>query len=151
MTYLDAVIQGNAEIPDFQSVKMQFPVNVREPDEVLLRRFMVELDKVRKQPYSPEGSGICQGIAKQKSKFKLLGLMEGLGKLHWLRVLDWIDLTLWSKLSGVTLEAQYLGDIFWPDEDIDRRYRLSTRTRPLACQLMGQSVIYSLLRVNGKV
>ncbi|QLQ32092.1 MAG: hypothetical protein HZT40_11385 [Candidatus Thiothrix singaporensis] len=35
-----------------------------------------------------------------------------MGKLHWLRVLDWIDLTLWSKLSGVTLEAQYLGDIF---------------------------------------
>lgn len=149
MEYLDAMIQGDAEIPNFQMVKMQLPIDVSEPDTVLLQRFMAELDKLRKQPFSPEGSGICQKIAKQKSKFKLLGLMEGLGKLHQLKVLDWIDLSLWSKLSGVRLEAQYLGDIFWPYEDVDRRYRLSTRTRPLACQLMGQSVIFSLLKVRG--
>lgn len=150
MEYLNAVIQGDAEIPNFQMVKMQLPIDVSEPDTVLLQRFMAELDKLRKQPFSPEGSGICQQIAKQKSKFKLLGLMEGLGKLHQLKVLDWIDLSLWSKLSGVRLEAQFLGDIFWPYEDVDRRYRLSTRTRPLACQLMGQSVIFSLLQVKGE-
>ena len=74
--------------------------------------------------------------------------MDSLGKLHQLRVLDWIDLALWSRLTGVTFEATYLGDIFWCDEDIDRRYRLVTRTRPLACQLIAKSVIYRLLQVN---
>lgn len=146
--YLSNLIQGNAEIPDLQSVRIQLPIDVREPDGVLFQRFKQELDKARKQPYSPDGSGICQQIAKQKSKFKLLGLMEGLGKLHRLKVLDWIDLSLWSKLSGVRLEAQFLGDVFWPDEDVDRRYRLVTRTRPLACQLMGQSVIYNLMQMK---
>jgi hypothetical protein len=49
-----------------------------------------------------------------------------------------------------SLETQYLGDIFWPNEEIDRRYRLVTSTRPMACQLVSQSVIYTLSQVGRK-
>ncbi|MDD5394746.1 MAG: hypothetical protein PHE17_17150 [Thiothrix sp.] len=143
--YLEAVMRGYC--PVIPAATVLFPIEVGQPDTLLFRRFSEALEAARKQPYSLAGSGICQNVAHQKSKFKLLSFMVGLGRLHRLRVLDWIDLSLWSRLSDVSLDAGYLGDIFWPDEEIDRRYRLATGTRPLACQLLGQSVIYSISMV----
>jgi hypothetical protein len=144
-----AIIWGRhpARLP----VTFSLSIEAEQPDFVLLQYFMHELEAARKRPYSIAGSGICQNITPHKSKFKLLSLMDVLGKLHHLRVLDWIDLSLWSRLSGITLETTYLGDIFWSDEEIDRRYRLATRTRPLACQLVSQSVIYCLSQMRGNV
>ncbi|MDD5392645.1 MAG: hypothetical protein PHE17_06460 [Thiothrix sp.] len=141
-----AIIWG--QHPVMPPVTFSLSIETGQPDALLFRYFAEALEAARKRPYSPAGSGICQNITLQKSKFKLLSLMDGLGKLHHLRVLDWIDLSLWSRLSGITLETTYLGDIFWSDEEIDRRYRLATSTRPLACQLVSQSVIYSLSRVG---
>lgn len=144
---LEAVILGATSPPPYPTI-IPFHVDIGQPDGVLLQWFLSELEAARKQPYSPIGSGICEKISGRKSKPKLLNLIEGFGKLHRLRVLDWVDLMLWSRLTRVTLEAQYLGDIFWPDEEIDRRYRLATSTRPTACQLVSQSVIYSLSQVG---
>ncbi len=149
--HLEAAILGSGKGVIPPPATVLFSIDVGQPDTVLLRNFRIELESARKQAYSPFGCSICQQIARQKSKFKLLGLMDGLGTLHRLRVLDWIDVSLWSRIAGVTLEATYLGDVFWPNEDVDRRYRLVTRTRPLACQLISQSVIYSISRVGGDV
>ena len=144
---LEAVIRGSATPTPYPTV-IPFHVDIGQPDAVLLQWFVTELKAARKQPYSPIGCGICEKINRRKSKPKLLNLIESFGKLHRFRVLDWVDLMLWSRLAHVTLEAQYLGDIFWPDEEIDRRYRLATSTRPIACQLVSQSVIYTLSRVG---
>jgi hypothetical protein len=144
---LEAIIVRN-DNPPLPQVTMTFPIDVRQSNAMLLRQFITELDVIRKQTYLSSDSGVCLKIKHKKSKFKLLSFMEGLDKLHRLRVLDWIDLALWSRLSKISLDAGYLGDIFWPNEEIDRRYRLVTKTRPLACQLLNQSVIYNLSMVR---
>ena len=144
---LEAVITGITDFPSAPLTTIVLSVDVQQPNAVLLRHFLSELEAIRERAYPQLGAGICQNVTQQKRKFKLLGFMEGLSRLHRLRVLDWIDLLLWARLSGISLEAGYLADIFWPNEEIDRRYRLVTRTRPLACQLLDQSVIYRLLMV----
>ncbi|QTR54620.1 hypothetical protein [Thiothrix unzii] len=144
--HLEAVIHGCS--PKVQPRTVSIPVEIDQPDNLLFKQFSEALAEARQQSDSSLATNICQRISTPPSKFKLLNLMDSLGKLHQLRVLDWIDLALWSRLTGVTFEATYLGDIFWCDEDIDRRYRLVTRTRPLACQLIAKSVIYRLLQVN---
>lgn len=145
--HLEAVVTGSIGFLPAPATRMVLSVDVSQPNTVLLRNFLSELEAVREQSYPPVGSGICQNVAHHRGKFKLFSFMDGLNRLHRLRVLDWIDLSLWSRLSGVSLEAGYLGDIFWPDEEIDRRYRLVTGTRPLACQLLNKSVICGLSTV----
>lgn len=144
---LEASIIENTDPPLLQTT-ITLPIDVRQSDASLIRHFIAELSAIRKQTYPSSDDGICLKIQQKRSKFKLFSFMEGLDRLHRLRVLDWIDLSLWSLLSEVHLEASYLGDIFWPNEEIDRRYRLMTKTRPLACQLLDKSVIYNLSMIR---
>lgn len=147
LAHLEAVVHGNCGLlPIPAIITITFRAEIGQPDALLLQRFLAELEAARKQPFSPVGSGICQGVSERK--IKLLGLVDSLGRLHRLHVLDWIDLMLWARLTGTTLEGAYLGKLFWPDEEINRRYRLVASTRPTACQLVSQSAIYALSRVG---
>jgi hypothetical protein len=102
LAQLEAVIQGNANPPSYPTV-IPLHVDVEQPNTVLVQWFIAELESARKQAFSPAGSGICQGISKRKSKVKLLSLLEGMGKLNRLHILDWLDLIMWARLSGITL------------------------------------------------
>lgn len=87
---------------------------------------------------------ICGAFRVRKPLVGRLDVVQSISRWRTLKVLDWIDLYLWSVESGVVLEAAFLADCFWPLSSVDRRLRLIRSTRPLACSLLSPVVLDTL-------
>jgi hypothetical protein len=64
---------------------------------------------------------------------------------HHLRLLPFLDLTLWSKASGIKLTNIHLANLLFPDEyDVDLVSRVRRTVRPKAENLLSQDILNAL-------